>query len=239
MRTIEEAIERFNLIGSAGSEEDNTACVMTAVSWVAGEAWTDHPQCAHRLLSSAAIAGNDYKDTTPEQRAALLRAGEHGLLDTWWVPDSVVVLALASAGKDATPFRRAFVAVNYVADWKIKKPRAVLSGAVLSGAVLRGAVLSDADLSDAVLSDAVLSDAVLRGAVLSDADLSDADLRDADLRGAVLRGAVLSDADLSDADLRDADLSGADLRGAVGNEWTLLPTGWKVNSEGLIVPEQS
>jgi Pentapeptide repeats (8 copies) len=113
------------------------------------------------------------------------------------------------------------------------RAKQVLVGEVvnLTGADLRGADLRDADLSRADL----------RGADLRGADISGANLRGADITGADLRGADIRDADLSGADLRGADITGADLRsadltGARGNDYTLLPKGYKV-VDGYVVRE--
>ena len=76
-RTVEQALERFKLINGAGDQE-STACVMTAISWIAGEAWSDHPACAHKLIADLAIRANDADGTTPEQRADIVRGGAGG-----------------------------------------------------------------------------------------------------------------------------------------------------------------
>ena len=242
-RTITGALKQFDLIAGAGSESSKQACAMTLLAWVAGREWTDSPPCAHRLIRSRVIGVNDASGTTKAMRAAIVKAGATGILDTWWVPDRVVAWAFShpQGEKQGTAYAELLRALGRIAAWKGDKGLPpVLSGAVLSGADLRRAVLSDAVLSDAVLSGAdlsgadlrravlrradlrraVLSDAVLSGADLSGADLSGAVLSGADLSGAVLSGAVLSDADLSDAVLSgavlsDAVLSGADLSGAV------------------------
>lgn len=36
------------------------ACFMEMASWLAGEGWSDHPRCTHRLLASLARLVNDY-----------------------------------------------------------------------------------------------------------------------------------------------------------------------------------
>jgi hypothetical protein len=253
VHTAAEALARFALINGRGDGE-HTACVMSAVSWMAGESFTDSPRCAHRNLTTTVIGANDAPGTTPEQRAEILRAGETGLLDTWWIPGLVIAHAVArpkpAEGEvlpDETPVDRVLRVLAYVAAWKEHRarPSAVLRYAVLSGAVLRDADLRDADLSGAVLRDADLRGAVLRYADLSGADLRDADLSDADLRGADLRGADLRDAYLSGADLRYAVLRGAVLRGAYlrdadlryacGTPFGGMPTGWKLNDNGLWV----
>lgn len=91
VHSVDEALDRFELINAAGSETDGTACAMTALSWVAGEAWTDRPQCASRLLTNWVINANDDTGTTVEQRKELVRQGETGIIDTWWIPDLVMV----------------------------------------------------------------------------------------------------------------------------------------------------
>ena len=66
----------------------------------------------------------------------------------------------------------------------------------------------------------------LRGANLWSANLWSADLTGADLRGANLRN----------ADFGNAYLTGANLRNARGNEYTVLPKGYKV-VDGYVVRE--
>ena len=241
--TVDEALATFTLGNGAGNEAQHTACVMTAVSWMAGEAWSDMPRCSHRLLRPIVIRANDAPDTTPEQRAAILTAGAVTLLDSWWIPDIVIVVALACTPTNATPVDRAITVLGHVEAWKADQ--ANLRGADLRGAVLSGAVLSGANLRGAVLRGANLRGADLRGADLRGAVLSGAVLSGANLRGAVPRDADLSDADLSGADLSGANLSGANLRGAdlrdaVGNRWTTgLSAGWVVSESGLIVKESA
>jgi hypothetical protein len=229
--TVEEALERFELVAGAGSETSNQACVMTLLAWVAGEAWTDHPPCSHPTLASLAVRANDDDTTTAEQRAELVRAGETGLLDTWWVPTTVVMHALASAPKDSTVFERAMSVAEYVSTWKVDKPRPNLYGAYL-----HSANLSSANLSSAYLRSADLRGADLSSANLSGANLSSANLSSANLSGADLSSANLSSANLSSAYLHSADLRGANLRGARGDAYTRLPAGWMVDPSGLIVP---
>ena len=221
-RTIRKALNRFELIAGAGSEDTKQACAMTMLAWVAGREWTDAPPCAHRILRDRVISVNDKSDTTPEMRAAIVKAGEHGILDTWWVPDLVIAAAFElRKGDSDKPYDRLLRALARVAKWKLDKGLPPdLSAADLSGAVLESADLRSADLRSADLGNAVLSGADLESAVLSGADLS----------GAILRSAVLRSADLSGAILRSADL-----RGARGEPYTGMPSGWKLSSSGLWV----
>ena len=86
------------------------------------------------------------------------------------------------------------------------------------------------------LRNAYLLGAYLLGADLTGADLGGADLRNAYLTGAHLTGAYLTDANLWDADLSGAHLRGANLTDARGNEYTVLPKGYKV-VDGYVVME--
>jgi hypothetical protein len=215
--TIDEALDRFTLIDGPGSATENKACVMTALSWVAGEAWSDSPACAHPILARIAINANDADDTTPEQRAEIVRAGEHGIIDTWWVPGEVIAAAQARpVDDDRTPVQCALDVFGAVAWWKADKQRPNLVGANLW--------------------DANLWDANLRGANLAGANLTGANLWDANLRGANLAGANLTGANLWDANLRGANLAGANLTGADADTYTTLPAdcAWTV-ADGRIV----
>jgi hypothetical protein len=207
-RTVDEALGKFRLVPGAGSESEGTACVMTALAWTAGEAWTDHPQCAHPILASLAIRANDAAETTPEQRAEIVKAGATGIIDTWWVP-TTVVLACLSLSRDPDPVVETVATVAKVADWKSgPKERPYLRGANLRGAYLTGAYLTGANLTGAYLTGAYLTGAYLTGAYL----------RGAYLRGADLRGAYLT----------GANLTGAYLTGAYGTPLGGMPTGWEI-----------
>jgi hypothetical protein len=150
--TADEALARFTLISGAGSEATNQACAMTALAWMAGAAWTARMECAHPLIRQNVIAANDTATTTPEMRAELVRAGVDGVIDTWWIPATEIVWALAQAPKDSTFFDRVLNALRLVGAWKADKERHVLRDAVLRGADLRDADLRDADLSGAYYS---------------------------------------------------------------------------------------
>ena len=150
---IEEALSEFELIGGAGNEADKKACAMTLLAWVCGEAWTDHPPCANKVIANNVIYANDHSATTSEMRRELVIAGEKGVLDTWWVPDDVVAFSLAVRdGESSDVYERTLRMLARVTEWKGNKERPVLT---------------DADLTDAVLTDAVLTRAVLTGADLT------------------------------------------------------------------------
>jgi hypothetical protein len=214
---------------------------MTALSWVAGEAWTDHPRCAHPVLANLAIRTNDHDDTTEAERIAVLRAGETGLMDTWWLPGEVVAWCISEGMKAGeAPVGRCLATLAAVTAWKDGKERVDLARANLAGAYLAGANLAGADLADANLADAYLTGANLADANLADANLAGANLAGANLAGANLAGANLADANLAGANLADAYLAGANLTGAnlTGanladarcSRHTVPPAGWTVNT---------
>jgi hypothetical protein len=263
--TITEALDRFQLIEGKGDGE-TTACVMSAISWVAGEAFTDAPTCAHPILTRLAIAANDAAGTTTEQRAEILRAGETGLLDTWWVPGQVIAIAQAQPKPadgetlpDETPVARCLRVLANITAWKVDKARpnlrsanleyANLGSANLGSANLRSADLGYANLGSANqyanLGSANLGSANLRSADLGYANLGSANLGSADLRYANLGYADLRYADLGYANLRYADLGSAlnfgeslNWQTARGNSYTVLPKGWHIDeATGLVVAD--
>jgi uncharacterized protein YjbI with pentapeptide repeats len=221
--TITEALDRFQLIEGKGDGE-TTACVMSAISWVAGEAFTDAPTCAHPILTRLAIAANDAAGTTTEQRAEILRAGETGLLDTWWVPGQVIAIAQAQPKPadgetlpDETPVARCLRVLANITAWKVDKARpnlrsANLEYANLGSANLGSANLRSADLGYANLGSANLGSANLGSANLGSANLEYANLEYANLGSANLGSANLRSADLGYANLGSANLGSADLR---------------------------
>ena len=174
--TIDEALERFHLIGgSQGNPDKGTACVMTALSWVAGESWSDHPKCANQVLANLAIRTNDHDDTTEGERAEILWAGATGLIDTWWLPGEVVAWCISEGMKAAeTPVEQCLATLAAVTAWKATKERPNLTDAYLGGANLAGANLTGANLGGANLT----------GANLTRANLSRANLARAYLAGA-------------------------------------------------------
>ena len=207
--TVDEALTRFALVEGVG-DGDTTACPMSALNWIRyGDGkWTDAPECAHPLIRSVVIqVSDDERRTTPAMRAEIVRAGEHGILDTWWIPTEVVVWALShDRGTDPpTPFDRLMTVLRRVATWKDTRARINLAGA---------------DLTDANLTPA---------------DLTRADLTRANLAGANLTRANLTDANLTRANLAGVNLTNANLTDAKGSAATVLPAGWMVSDAGLIV----
>ena len=72
--TAEEINERLEHIGplQAGAHDPNgQACVMEAVAFVAGEPWSDHPECACPVISTFLRAWNDA--LPDDERDTLLR----------------------------------------------------------------------------------------------------------------------------------------------------------------------
>ena len=160
--TVEEALTKFKLVSGVGDGEQ-TACAMSMLNWICyntEKGWSDAPECAHGLIRQVVIRANDAAGVTPEMRAELVKAGEHGILDTWWIPAEVVVQAMsAERGTVPTEYDRALAMVQRIAAWKLDKTKPNLAGAYLAGAYLAGANLAGADLADANLTGAYLTDA--------------------------------------------------------------------------------
>src|SRR6185437_10624017 len=53
------ALEKLSLESGSHEEFEKGMCVMEAVAYVAGEPWSDHPQCAFPVITSFMIAWND------------------------------------------------------------------------------------------------------------------------------------------------------------------------------------
>lgn len=178
---IDEALDTFTLVnGSAGSLDEHTACASSLLNWAATGVLSDSLPCAHPLIRDAIIRANDDAATTADGRADIVKAGEAGALDTWWVPTEVVVAAMIRPpGPKPTALATCLQMLGAVAWWKHDRQRPDLGGANLVGADLGGANLRRANLVGADL----------RGANLVGANLRDANLRDANLVGANLGGA--------------------------------------------------
>ena len=63
-------LDTLHLNAGAGDDLD-TACVMQAVAYIAGEPWSDHPECACPVITAFMISWND--GSTDEQRQELKR----------------------------------------------------------------------------------------------------------------------------------------------------------------------
>jgi hypothetical protein len=227
---VEEALERFELVaGLEGDPDIGTACPVSALSWVAGEEWSDHPDCAHPLICDVVIEASDDPSTTQEDLEALVWAGVSGLLDTADVPTEVVLAAVSGsrimhglAWRRRTPVSHALCVLEGISAWKqgvrgdnlplvlldTRWVGASLNGLDLSGADLRYSNFDYADIAYTNLSGADMRHCMLRDAVLLDSDLSSADLSFADLRHASLFQARLSGTRFVGADLTRANLRG-------------------------------
>jgi hypothetical protein len=226
MDRVEEALNRFKLVKeTAGSEEKGTACPVSALSWIAGTEWSDHPSCAHPMICDITINAADDIETTPNDLEALVRAGVTGLIDTADIPTEVVLAAISGArllhllagkahmsptGFFVPPVTQALCVLEAISAWK-DGVRGETGPLFLAGvkfcafADLADLDLSGADLRRVNLDSANMSGVNLQGANLRDASLIRANLLDADLRGA----------DFTDTDLRGANLTHANLDGAI------------------------
>ena len=97
---IAERIAHFGPLASGAHEPNGEACVMEAVAFVAGEPWSDHPQCACPVISIFLRAWNDA--LPDDERDQLLRPLIPRLINT--------------RGSTALEKRRALMA----ADWLIR-----------------------------------------------------------------------------------------------------------------------
>jgi hypothetical protein len=229
---VEEALRRFTLVaGSAGDPDKGTACPVSALSWVAREEWSDHPECAHPLICDIVIDTADDPSTTPEEREALVRAGVTGLLDTADVPTEVVLAAISGsrilhglAGQPETLVPTALCVLEGVTAWK-RGHRGDTGPLFFAGMSWESACFSHLDLSGADLRRTDFCDAYLVGTDFTRADMYDTNVSGADMREsnlsevdlslALVSNASLAGARLSGARFVDADLTAADLRGAV------------------------
>jgi hypothetical protein len=64
-----EELDALTLLkGSHGENSDYQMCVMEAVAYVAGEPWSDHPECACPVLTSFMVPWNDQLGDADRQR---------------------------------------------------------------------------------------------------------------------------------------------------------------------------
>lgn len=217
--TAEEALSRFTLVEGSGNGQD-TACAMTALAWMAGEEWTSRPKCAHPLLAKWVINFSDRPGTTESERAAIVRAGVDAILDTWWVPNQVILAAWANTPNDVMSI------LNYVASWKAANPKVdpCLAEANLSGLTLEYINLTKMDLTgvnfstthfvSVGLQDGIMNDANFEEAYLQDTNFNGASLSNANFSKAVFYSTLLCKTNLTGANFRNADLRGSYLIGA-------------------------
>ena len=61
-------LSTLTLASGGHRPDDGEMCVMEAVAYIAGEPWSDHPQCASPILTGFCINLNDRWDNTVRQR---------------------------------------------------------------------------------------------------------------------------------------------------------------------------
>ena len=76
----EERLAHFGPLAAGAHEPNGKACAMEAVAFVAGEPWSDHPECACPVISSFLRAWND--GLPDDERDILLRPLVLRLIDT-------------------------------------------------------------------------------------------------------------------------------------------------------------
>src|SRR5690349_401373 len=102
MSVIEDRLIDFTLkYGMHSPNDEQQWCLLEAVAWVAGEPWSDHPQCVDPVLASFGRGWNDSL-RTDEERTRLL---------TPFIPRLV-----GTRSTDDVQDRRAFMA----ADWAVR-----------------------------------------------------------------------------------------------------------------------
>ncbi|MDR5728301.1 MAG: hypothetical protein RB191_12810, partial [Terriglobia bacterium] len=79
------AIEKLSLESGSHEDFEKGMCVMEAVAYVAGEPWSDYPQCACPVITSFMIAWNDGLPSDVE-RDRLLKPLVLQLIDTRATP---------------------------------------------------------------------------------------------------------------------------------------------------------
>ena len=144
MRTLEEALEKFDLVQSSAGDGERTACETSLLNWVSGEdTWSDAFSCASPLIRSLMIGHNDDPETTKEQRVEAVKLGMAGAIDTWWIPEAVVLSYYGDFKREETPTRheRLVKMLTGVAAWKENKVRPNLIRANLDGARNLGSTL--------------------------------------------------------------------------------------------------
>jgi len=216
--SIDELLADWKLVkNSKGDPGKHEACGASLLSIKAGEKFTDRLECAHPTLNSLMISAFDSSHATPADLEALVRAGEHGMVETRWIADTIVLCAHGRTDAGPGPDPRnvvqvaldVFAAIEY---WKAAPRWVPLVGANLVGASLVGASLV--------------------GASLVGANLVGANLVGANLDGANLVGANLVGANLDGARYLEHAYG---LTSAYGSRHTRLPKGWHVDqSTGLI-----
>ena len=155
-------LDTLTLTSGSHERPEDGACLLEAVSWMAGEPWSDTPVCVDRTLAAFGRSWNDGMRTDAE-RAQLVR----------YVP-----ALIGTAGSEADAVRRAWLAL----DWLVR---------VSAPAWLDLAGLSDAAESLRGLSEQTGPDAEALGLIRS-ARLEASAARGAawDAAGAAARGAA-------------------------------------------------
>jgi hypothetical protein len=92
------------------------ACVMEAVSYIAGEPWSDHPQCVCPVIAAFCRTWND--NLLDDQRDALLRP--------------LIPLLIGTRGTTALEQKRAFMAADW--DCRVVAPTALRAAGLTAAA---------------------------------------------------------------------------------------------------------
>jgi hypothetical protein len=96
--------------------DDGNACLLEAVSYIAGEPWSDHPECACAVIAEF---GREINDSMPDS-----------LRDTLLRP--LVLMIVGTRGSHEVQLRRAYIAADYAV--REATPFALRAAAMLADA---------------------------------------------------------------------------------------------------------
>ena len=98
---IEERLAQISTLKSGAHSEGAAMCAMEAVAYIAGEPWSDHPQCASPVIAAFMRSWNDSLPSDAERERLLLP----------FIPKIV-----GTRGSEALEHRRSLMA----ADWLVR-----------------------------------------------------------------------------------------------------------------------
>ena len=98
---IEERLAHISTLKSGGHSEGEAMCAMEAVAYIAGEPWSDHPQCASPVIAAFMRSWNDSLPSDAERERLLL---------------PLIPKLVGTRGSEALEHRRSLMA----ADWLVR-----------------------------------------------------------------------------------------------------------------------
>lgn len=101
VEVIQERLSKIATLQSGGHPEGEMMCAMEAVAYIAGEPWSDHPQCASPVIAAFMRAWNDGLPSDGERARLLL---------------PLIPRLVGTRGSEALEHRRSLMA----ADWLVR-----------------------------------------------------------------------------------------------------------------------